>query len=157
MTRCEIRKALFDLWRLQTYILCSEFLSFQKSAEECWREVICCRIISSVQTWDHESSFKLRRSTTLSLSTLPCHQRHKNNIDTWWQSHHAVVLLGFGYITKETGQIITNCRKSGKAKIVPSLCYLVKWIIHPKMNSDICFYIFIFCHFGARPTQLLIL
>jgi len=99
-----------------------EFLSFQKSAEECWREVICGRIISSVQTWGQASSFKLRSSKTLSLSTFPCHQRHKNNIDTWWQSHHAVVLLGFGRITKETGQIITNCSESGKTKIVPSLC-----------------------------------
>lgn len=105
----------FDVWHWPTYILSTEFLPFLKSAEDCRREVTM--VVSLVHSWHGiMSQVSPWSSTTLSLSTLSCHQRHKNNIDTWWQSHHAVALLGFGHITRETRQILTNCSESGKTK-----------------------------------------
>lgn len=68
MTRWEIWKVLFDLSHLPTYILPLEFLTFQKSAEDCCIEVICI-IISSFLTWNHEASFKLEQHNAISINT----------------------------------------------------------------------------------------
>lgn len=64
----QMRKMERAIWFVTTYILSSEFLSFQKSAEDCWIEVICV-IISSFLTWNHEASFKLEQHSTLSINT----------------------------------------------------------------------------------------